>query len=133
VAFNLATGVGVSKPLKNEHRDEHRELTESEFKNFHKNYILDEKGSKEFFLRTIFAAFDLNGDGVLQKQELAKFLNIFYDAKDVFKGKMRLPPKNELHRLVMGRLDKNSDGVLTFHEMKDLLEVAAVVASDSKQ
>lgn len=130
VAFQLATGVGVDKPLTNKFREEKRELTEKEFKNFHKNYILNEKGSKEFFLRTIFSAFDANGDGVMQRSELAKFLDIFYDATDVFKGNMRLPPKKELHRLVMGRLDKNKDGVLSFHEIKDLLEVAAVVAND---
>ena len=42
-----------------------------------------------------------------------------------------LPPKKELHRIIMGRLDKNKDGVLSFYEVKDLLEVAAVVTSES--
>jgi curved DNA-binding protein CbpA/Ca2+-binding EF-hand superfamily protein len=127
VAFQLATGRGERRPLTNEYIEEDQELTEEEFTHFHKKYVLNDKGAHEFFLRTIFGAFDTNGDGVLQRNELDQFLDVFYEAGDVFKGKMRLPPKAELRKVVLGRLDKNQDGVLTFYEIRDLLEVAAVV------
>lgn len=129
VAFSLAFGEGKTKPKNNELR-KRRELSEAEFKYFHKNFVLDEKGSHEFFLRTIFSVFDLNNDGVLNAKELDKFLDIFYKAKDVFKGNMKLPEKKHLLKIVGSRLDKNRDGVLEFHEIRDLLEVAAVVSTD---
>lgn len=129
VAFSLAFGEGKTRPKNNEHRKRH-ELSEAEFKYFHKNYVMDEKGSHEFFLRTIFSVFDLNNDGVLNAKELDKFLDIFYKAKDVFKGNMKLPEKKHLLKIVGTRLDENRDGVLQFDEIRDLLEVAAVVSTD---
>ena len=131
VAFSLAFGEGITRPKNNELRSRH-ELSEAEFKHFHKNFVMDEKGSHEFFLRTIFAVFDVNGDGVLSARELDRFLDIFYKAKGVFKGDMRLPEKKNLVRIVGKRLDSNRDGVLQFHEIRDLLEVAAVVTSDKQ-
>jgi curved DNA-binding protein CbpA len=128
VAYSLAMGE-ENKPRNNEYRIA-RDLDEAEFSHFHKKYVLDEKGSHEFFLRTIFSVFDANGDGVLEAKELDRFLDIFYKAKDIFKGDMRLPEKKELVRIVGGRLDKNKDGVLSFNEIRDLLEVAAVVTTD---
>ena len=129
VAFSLACGEGKCKPKKSE-PGKRRELSESEFKYFHKNYVLDEKGSHEFFLRTIFSVFDLNNDGVLNARELDKFLDIFYKAKSVFKGDMKLPEKKHLLKIVGSRLDANGDGVLVFDEVRDLLEVAAVVSTE---
>jgi curved DNA-binding protein CbpA len=128
VAYSLAMGE-ESKPRNNEFRIA-RDLDEAEFSHFHKKYVLDEKGSHEFLLRTIFSAFDANGDGVLEAKELDRFLDIFYKAKDIFKGDMRLPEKKELVRIVGKRLDKNKDGVLSFNEIRDLLEVAVVVTTD---
>jgi Ca2+-binding EF-hand superfamily protein len=131
VAFTLASGEGVTKPKKNEYyRKKDRELTEAEFTHFHKNYVLDPEGARLFYLRTIFAAFDVNGDGVLERNELDRFLDVFYEAGSVFKGNKRLPDKKELQRIVIGRLDKNKDGALNFQEMRSLLEVVAVVTSD---
>jgi curved DNA-binding protein CbpA/Ca2+-binding EF-hand superfamily protein len=129
VAFALATGEGITKPVGNEYR-KHRDITEEEFKVFHKNYVLEAKGSHEFFLRTIFAAFDLNGDGVLDRPEFYKFLDVFYEAGSVFKGKMKLPEKKDLMNIVGARLDTNKDGLLTFEEIRSLLEVVAVVTQD---
>lgn len=129
VAFSLAYEEGKARPKKVEHRTCH-ELSEAEFKYFHKNYVLDEKGSHEFYLRTIFAVFDLNNDGVLNAKELDKFLDIFYKAKDIFKGDMKLPEKKQLLKIVGTRLDGNKDGVLQFEEIRDLLEVAAVVSTE---
>jgi hypothetical protein len=61
---------------------------------------------------------------------LDRFLDIFYKAKDVFKGDMKLPEKKHLLKIVGKRLDSNRDGVLQFDEIRDLLEVAAVVTTD---
>ena len=74
--------------------------------------------------------FDLNNDGVLNARELDKFLDIFYKAKSVFKGDMKLPEKKQLLKIVGSRLDANGDGVLAFDEVRDLLEVAAVVSTE---
>ena len=125
VAFSLACGERGSMHIGN------RELTKAEFKTFHKQYVLDEMGSHEFFLRTVFAAFDLNGDGVLNAKELNKFLDVFYMATDVFKGKMKLPERKNLLITVGTRLDSNKDGVLDFNEVRDLLQVAALVSTNT--
>ena len=61
VAFQLATNLREEKKRKKVLNE--NELSKEEFTYFHKKYVLDEKGSQDFFLRTIFAAFDLNGDG----------------------------------------------------------------------
>lgn len=93
---------------------------------------MNAKGSHEFFLRTIFAVFDLNNDGVLNAKELDKFLDLFYKAKDIFKGDMKLPEKKHLVKIVGTRLDENRDGALQFDEIRDLLEVAAVVTTEKQ-
>lgn len=131
VAFSLALGENVSRP---KYRKADRELTEKEFTYFHKTYVLDPKGTHEFFLRTIFSAFDANGDGVLNRKEMDKFLDIFYKATDIFKGSKRLPPKKQLLNTIHQRLDTNKNNVLEYDEVRDLLEVAAVVScSESMQ
>ena len=109
-----------------------RDLTEAEFKYFHQNYVLNEKGAQEFFLRTIFAAFDINKDGVLSARELDRFLDIFYRARDTFRGSMQLPDRKTLNQTIRERCDRNKDGVLNFKEVKDLLVVAAVVTADNR-
>ena len=128
VAFALATGEGITKPKRNEFRKT-KEITQEEFTHFHKNYVMDAKGSHEFFLRTIFAAFDLDGNGVLDRREVNRFLDIFYECGTVFKGRMKLPEKKDLMNIVGSRLDKNRDGVLSFEEVRSLLEVVAVVTA----
>jgi Ca2+-binding EF-hand superfamily protein len=104
------------------------ELSEKEFKAFFKHYVQSQKGSYEFFLRTIFAVYDVNGDGVLQRQEFENFLNIFYMSKNAYRTKLiDMPSKTKFMRIAEARLDKNKDGVLSFMEVRDLLQVAAVV------
>ena len=137
VAFSLAIGGGdKTKARTSNNKDSspstQRELTEAEFKHFHQNYVLNPKGAHEFFLRTIFSVFDLNNDGVLNAKELDKFLDIFYKAKDIFKGNMQLPEKKHLLKIIGTRLDGNRDGVLQFDEVRDLLEVAAVITAENK-
>ena len=132
--IEVATNVAFAMALKKEdcmNTIKDRDLTKKEFTYFHKNYILNEKGSEEFFLRTIFAVFDLNKDGVLSTRELDRFLDIFYKAKDVFRGSMRLPDRKSLNQMVQERCDRNKDGALGFSEVRDLLVVAAVVTADN--
>lgn len=106
-----------SKPSKED------ELSRDEFKAFYKNYVQSQKGSYDFFLRTIFAVYDTNGDGVLQRREFENFLEIFYKAS--YPGKQDMPRKTDLARIAGGRLDKDKDGVLSFEDVRDLLQVAA--------
>lgn len=129
VAFALALGEGIKRPPTNEFRRRKWEISKEEFKCFHKNYVEDEDGSHEFYLRTLFAVFDINSDGVLNASELDKFFDVFYNAKDMFRGKTKLPAKSELLKVARKRLDLNRDGVLQFNEIRDLLHVAAVVAT----
>jgi curved DNA-binding protein CbpA/Ca2+-binding EF-hand superfamily protein len=136
VAYSLALGRSspadgvLSRPTRTQKVDQ--ELSEKEFIHFHKTYVLDAAGSHEFFLRTIFAVFDTNGDGVLNRTELDRFLDLFYQAKDIFRGSKRLPPKRELLSIVQRRLDTNRDSVLEYGEIRDLLEVAAFVSAASE-
>ncbi|CAJ1959519.1 unnamed protein product [Cylindrotheca closterium] len=107
------------------------DMTKDEFKQFYKNYVQSRKGSYDFFLRTMFAAYDLNGDGKLQRKEFENFLEIFYHAN--YQGKVAMPSKPELVRLAQLRLDKNKDGHMSFSEVRDLLQVAAVLTDKSKK
>uniref|UniRef100_A0A7S3LEZ0 Uncharacterized protein n=1 Tax=Amphora coffeiformis TaxID=265554 RepID=A0A7S3LEZ0_9STRA len=130
IATNVAFALALKKADSvNTHKVD-RDLTEAEFKYFHQTYILSEKGAHEYFLRTIFAVYDINKDGVLSPRELDRFLDVFYKARDTFKGSMRLPDRKSLNEIVRERCDKNHDGVLQFKEIRDLLEVAAVVTAD---
>jgi len=135
VAFSLAKWDGKDEDVaqasyflaqKNRKKGEKLEMTKDEFKQFYKTYVKSQKGSYDFFLRTMFAAYDLNGDGKLQKKEFENFLNIFYHAN--YQGKNYMPNKSELARVAQVRLDKNKDGMMSFSEIRDLLQVAAVLA-----
>ena len=132
--IEVATNVAFALALKREDTINiakvDRDLTEAEFKYFHQTYIMSEKGAHEYFLRTIFSVYDINKDGVLSPRELDRFLDVFYKARDTFKGTMRLPDRKNLNQIVRERCDKNHDGVLQFKEIRDLLEVAAVVTAD---
>ena len=66
-------------------------------------------------------------------RELDRFLDIFYKARDVFKGELRLPDRKSLNQIVRSRCDKNKDNHLQFHEIRDLLQVAAVVTADKME
>ena len=131
VAFGLAMGDTKGASLVSYAKHINHQLTEDEFKHFHKNYILNDKGSHEYFLRTIFAVFDVNGDNVLEARELDRFLDIFYQiGEDAFQGDMKLPDKRNLGKIVRTKLDKNGDGKLDFEEIRELLDVAAAVAAE---
>jgi len=133
VAFSLAKGEETT-PKKHKSSTEvgTYELSESEFKAFYKNYVLTQKGSYDFFLRTIFAFYDINGDGALQRDEFENFLDLFYKTKETYKQKLNnMPSKQKLLRIAEARLDKNKDGELSFEEVRDLLQVAVVITVDS--
>ena len=130
----VATNVAFALALKKEdamNTIKARELTAKEFKYFHKNYILHEKGANEFFLRTIFAVFDRNHDGVLSPRELDVFLDIFYKARSTFRGNMALPDRKRLNAMIQQKCDIDKNGALDFQEVRDLLVVAAVVTADN--
>lgn len=131
VATNVAFALALQKGNALNTVESKRELTSKEFKYFHRHYILSEKGANEFFLRTIFAVFDINHDGVLSARELDHFLDIFYQSKYIFRGDMALPDRTKLNALIRKRCDFNKNGALEFSEVRDLLVVAAVVTADN--
>jgi Ca2+-binding EF-hand superfamily protein len=131
VAFSLAKGEESPQKRKSKPEVSTYELSEAEFKAFYKKYVLSQKGSYDFFLRTIFAFYDLNGDGVLQRDEFDNFLDLFYKSKSTYRQKLNaMPSKQKLKHIAEARLDKNKDGELSFDEIRDLLQVAAVITTD---
>eukprot|EP00339_Tiarina_fusa_P010944 CAMPEP_0117019262 /NCGR_PEP_ID=MMETSP0472-20121206/14810_1 /TAXON_ID=693140 ORGANISM="Tiarina fusus, Strain LIS" /NCGR_SAMPLE_ID=MMETSP0472 /ASSEMBLY_ACC=CAM_ASM_000603 /LENGTH=236 /DNA_ID=CAMNT_0004724191 /DNA_START=115 /DNA_END=825 /DNA_ORIENTATION=- len=110
VAFHLAVG-----------EKEQRILNKEEFHRFREKYVINPQGSQEFFHRTVFAAFDKDSNGVLDRKELDHFLDIFYKADSIFAGDKRLPKKRKLRKIVLDKLDANNDGLLSFDEIRGLL------------
>jgi len=129
----IATDVAFACAVKKEdamNTIEDRDLTAKEFKRFHKKYIADVQGAHDFFLRTIFATFDVNHDGVLSVREMDRFLDIFYKSRSIFRGSMSLPDRQTLNESVRKKCDLNNDGALEFSEIRDLLILAAAVTVD---
>merc|ERR1711907_447523 len=96
-------------------------MSEAQFRNFLRTFVDDPKGQLEFFHRTIFYAFDVDGSGELNSNELDDFLDIFYRADSIFKGDLRLPEKQVLRNKVLEQLDRDHDGALSYDEIHGLL------------
>jgi Ca2+-binding EF-hand superfamily protein len=84
-------------------------------------YILDPKGSLEFFHRTVYKAFDDDNNGVLDRNELDSFLDTFYQVDSIFAGDNRLPSKEELLQKLYTYIDNSSKEGLTFEEIQSLI------------
>ena len=128
VAYNLAKQI-KQRDKTNKQHDQNlalsdREPTVAEIQAFI-DFIKDPKGEQEFFHRTVCQAFDLDGNGYLDPDELDKFLDIFYEADSIFKGDARLPPKQELKKRIMTEFDTNGDGKLDFHELQPVISGGA--------
>jgi hypothetical protein len=127
IATDVAFGLALDAPTdpkksgKKEALLDDDRLTKDQFHHFRKNFVVDPKGSLEFFHRCVFAAYDQNKNGVLERNEVDEFLDIFYKQDSIFKGDHRLPSKNKLKKLVYKELDKNKDGVLDFEEIRILI------------
>jgi hypothetical protein len=121
IATNVAFALAMGRTDAHMPPSQRRELSKAEFHNFRTKYVLDPKGSQEFFHRAIFATFDANGNGVLEPAELDNFLDIYYEADSIFKGDKRLPTKKKLRKLVLEKLDTDNDGVLSFEEIRGLI------------
>ena len=118
IAFRVAlelisgkSGVGLTKA----------QVTRSQFKSFQRDYLNDPKGSQEFFHRSVFVSFDADGNGVLDKEEIDKFLDTFYLSGSIFHGDSRLPSKEELKATILEELDENGDGLFDFEEIRSLI------------
>lgn len=103
-------------------------LTSAEFERF-KSHIATPQGNLEFFHRTIFETFDVDNNKVLDRKELDKFLDIYYDSSSIFASDSRLPPKQELRDLIYEIYDKNSDGALDFAELRPIIAGKVKLAS----
>jgi len=122
VAFGLASDASTAKKSgKDEALLDADTLTRDQFHDFRKNFVVDPKGNLEFFHRCVFAAYDEDKNGVLDRDEVDVFLDIFYKQDSIFKGDHRLPSKEELKKIVYEKLDENKDGVLDFDEIRILI------------
>lgn len=122
VAFGLASEASKAKKSgKDEALLDADTLTRDQFHDFRKNFVVDPKGNLEFFHRCVFAAYDEDKNGVLDRDEVDVFLDIFYKQDSIFKGDHRLPSKEELKKIVYEKLDENKDGVLDFDEIRILI------------
>ena len=101
-----------------------REPTLEEFDVF-LTFLEQPTGQQEFFHRTVFATFDLDGSGYVEPHELDNFLNIFYASGSIFAGDARLPKQSKLKKEVMRQLDTNRDGKLEFNELRTLISGGA--------
>jgi len=129
VAFKLASKspkIGKKSPKQgnkgiHESLLANEQLTKEEFHKFRMNFVLDPKGNLELFHRCVFAAYDTDKNGVLDREEASEFLDIFYKQESIFKGDDRLPSKKKLTKIVYKKLDENKDGKLSFEEIRDLI------------
>lgn len=100
-------------------------ITKKQFQKFQKEYIEDPKGNQEFFHRCVFAAFDEDSNGVLDMDEIDKFLDTFYVKGSIFQGDERLPDKETLKNRILEELNENGDGLFNFDEIRSLISGSA--------
>lgn len=123
VAMELASGQGGAGALK-------AELTEAQFHTFRSKYMVDGKGSQEFFHRCVFASFVKDGKQYLDaNNELDLFLDTFYKSGSIFAGDTRLPPKEELKERIM---DNGDSGRLSFENFRDIIRGTTSNTQNSK-
>jgi Ca2+-binding EF-hand superfamily protein len=120
VAMELASGLQGDKALQ-------AELSKEQFHKFRKHYVLDPMGSQEFFQRAVFASFDRDNDAVLDEDELERFLETFYKSGSIFKGDIRLPPKEELKGQILDKLDVKKDKRLSFARVRGIISGTAML------
>lgn len=97
------------------------ELTRQGFLTFQKLYIDDAKGHQEFFHRTLFAVFDEDWNGVLDREEIDKFVDNAYVTGSIFQGDVQRPEKDDIKADVLEHLGKNGDCSFSFEEVRSLI------------
>lgn len=105
---------------KNKRRTEDLSISSSEFERFNSK-MNTPQGYLLFFHRTIFESFDIDNNKVLDRYELDRFLETYYSSSSIFAADARLPPKDQLKRLIYESLDKNSDGLIDFDEIRPFI------------
>jgi Ca2+-binding EF-hand superfamily protein len=125
VAFQMSKRSNPNASLRDlSEATKQREPTLAEFNRF-LGFLEEPRGQQEFFHRTVFSTFDLDGSGYIEPHELDNFLDIFYQAGSIFAGDARLPKKSTLKKEVMKQLDTNRDGKLEFTELRTLISGGA--------
>jgi hypothetical protein len=119
VAMELASGLQGDIALQTQ-------LSKDQFHKFRKNYMLDPAGSQEFFQRAVFASFDSDNNALLDEGELDRLLDTFYKSGSIFKGDIRLPPKEELKGQILNKLDVNKDRRLSFSRVRGIISGTAM-------
>lgn len=105
---------------RNKRRTEDLSISSSEFERFNSE-MNTPQGYLLFFHRTIFESFDIDNNKVLDRYELDRFLETYYSSSSIFAADARLPPKDQLKRLIYESLDKNSDGLIDFDEIRPFI------------
>jgi len=100
-------------------------MSREDFRKFYKQIVSDPKGQQHFFHQCVFAAYDTDGNGVLDCEELDSFLDVFYQAGSIFAGDKRLPDKASLRKLIYSKLDQDGDQMLSFDEIQSLISGSA--------
>lgn len=124
VAYLLAKQIKSENVTQVDASEIQREPSVEELSGF-LDFIKTPKGEHEFFHRTVFQAFDRDGNGYLDYDELDQFLDIFYKAGSIFAGDARLPSKFQLKLEVLVQFDSNGDGRLDFQEIRSLISGGA--------
>mmetsp|Transcript_12767 Transcript_12767/g.28041 ORF Transcript_12767/g.28041 Transcript_12767/m.28041 type:complete len:214 (-) Transcript_12767:80-721(-) len=108
-----------------------REPTVQEFQTL-LDWLNEPRGNLEFFHRTVFSAFDKNGNGYLEPDELDAFLDVYYQAGSIFAGDVRLPEKATLKQNLLDNFDTDGDGQISFRELQSILQAggSALVTED---
>lgn len=114
VAMELATGLEGQAALD-------AELTKEQFHEFRKKYMLDSKGTDEFFQRAIFANFDADHSGALDEEELDEFLTAIYDTRDVRKKRYSMWDQGQMKDLILEKFDKDGDNAVSYSDVKDII------------
>eukprot|EP00811_Abedinium_folium_P018391 NODE_27319_length_517_cov_4.479487.p2 GENE.NODE_27319_length_517_cov_4.479487~~NODE_27319_length_517_cov_4.479487.p2 ORF type:complete len:153 (+),score=38.56 NODE_27319_length_517_cov_4.479487:57-461(+) len=115
---NVATRVCMAKADKNHDG----RLSPAEFYSLYNNVLDNPVAQADFFGEAVFAVFDPNADGVVDKVEFEAFLDLYYKEGSIFAGDSRLPSREKLREAVWERLDTNHDGMLSYQELRPLLK-----------
>jgi len=119
VAMELASGKEGEDAM-------NAEIDIHQFHAFRKKYMLDPHGQQEFFHRSVFATFDSDNNAHLDSDELDQFLDTFYKSGSIFKGDVRLPPKEVLKNILLSKMDADNDRGLCFEKMRGIISGAAM-------
>ena len=109
VAYELAGGTPMSP------------ISKRQFSSFKENFVMSPKGNQSYVFRTIFAAYDTDGNGFIDASELDGFADLFFKENSfVRKDDPRMASfrDKEFKKIMFERCDTNKDGKFSFEEIE---------------